>query len=237
MNSSVQMIILLIAACTILIFLYSMDIKRLVEKPNFAFWPGTQLDGAKSSMSIVYNDVKIIRNAQMSRNPSTVNDNDDSHKRKIIVFIAISSHPRRLSRRTAIRKTWMSECKVDPESQCNFIMDTLDHFGKPVANSSLDIMRSESAKHDNDIIFLETFGGNNMGYRMAKTMQYVMDRFQIEFFLRLDDDHFLCYDRLIKELPQRRVENRQLYWGYYWQCNEVGKNLLNLYVKLLEPSK
>ena len=187
-------------------------------------------------MSIVY-DTENNDDAQMLRNPSTVNANDDSRKRKIIVFIAIFSHPRRLSRRKAIRNTWMSECKADLESQCNFIMDTLDHFGKPVANSSLDNMRSESAKHDNDIIFLDTFGGNNHGYRMAKTMQYVMDRFEIEFFLRLDDDHFLCYDRLIKELPQRAVENRQLYWGYYWQCNEVGKNLLNLYVKLLEPSK
>ena len=171
------------------------------------------------------------------RNQSTVVEgkgrfilNNDSHKRKIIVFIAIFSHPRGLSRRKAIRKTWMFECKADPKNQCNFIMDTLDHFSKPVANSSLDILRSESAKNDNDIIFLGTFGGNNMGYRIAKTIQYVMNRFKIDFFLRLDDDHFLCYDRLIKELPQRRVENRQLYWGFSWQCNVVGKNLPNLYV-------
>ena len=163
------MIFLFIAATTALIFLYSTSINRLVEKPNFSFWPGSQLDGTKSSMSIVY-DTENNDDTQMLRNPSTVNANDDSHKRKIIVFIAIFSHPRRLSRRKAIRNTWMSECKADLESQCNFIMDTLDHFGKPVANSSLDNMRSESAKHDNDIIFLGTFGGNNMGYRIAKTM-------------------------------------------------------------------
>ena len=186
--------------------------QKACRKSNFTFSPGTQLDGTKSSMSIVYdtenNDVEINRKSPMLRNQSTVVEgkgrftpNNDSHKRKIIVFIAIFSHLRRLSRRKVIRKTWMFECKADPKSQCNFIMDTLDHFCKPVANSSLDILRYESAKHDNDIIFLGTFGGNNMGYRIAKTMQYVMDRFKIDFFLRLDDDHFLCYDRLIKELP------------------------------------
>ena len=45
---------LLIAAFTLIVVLYSTDTKRLAEKPNFTFSPGTQLDGTKSSRGIVY---------------------------------------------------------------------------------------------------------------------------------------------------------------------------------------
>ena len=204
-----------------------MGINSHVEKVAFVLWPGVEFDRSGPKIVSVVRETGNgdVEKKRLLRDRSAINVNDRSQKRKVVVFIAISSHPRRLSRRTAIRKTWMPECKTHPKSQCNFFMDKLDRFGKPVEDSFLNGMRSESAENDNDIIFLDTFGGNNMGYRMAKIMQYVMTNYEIDFFLRLDDDHFLCYDRLIKELPHRKVDNRQLYWGYYWQCNEVGKKL------------
>lgn len=36
--------------------------------------------------------------------------------------------------------------------------------------------------------------------------------FKYDFFLRIDDDHFLCVDRLVRELQYRPKEG--LYWGF-----------------------
>lgn len=43
-------------------------------------------------------------------------------------------------------------------------------------------------------------------------MEWAFERHKFDFFLRIDDDHFLCLDRLLYELEFR--PKQALYWGF-----------------------
>lgn len=48
--------------------------------------------------------------------------------------------------------------------------------------------------------------------RLLQTMEWSFQRHKFDFFLRIDDDHFLCLDRLLYELNVR--PKQALYWGF-----------------------
>lgn len=48
-------------------------------------------------------------------------------------------------------------------------------------------------------------------------LKWVVQHYTFDFFLRIDDDHFLCLDRLVYELPSRPKQS--LYWGFI-HCRE-----------------
>ena len=48
--------------------------------------------------------------------------------------------------------------------------------------------------------------------RLLQTMEWAFKRNKFDFFLRIDDDHFLCLDRLLYELNFR--PKQALYWGF-----------------------
>ena len=66
-----------------------------------------------------------------------------------------------------------------------------------------------------DIFFV--LGGYNFAIRLVWILKWVKEHYKFEFFLRIDDDHFLCIDRLVRELPLR--PRQSLYWGYI-HCRE-----------------
>ena len=47
--------------------------------------------------------------------------------------------------------------------------------------------------------------------------KWAVQHYSFDFFLRIDDDHFLCLDRLLYELPHRPKQS--LYWGFI-HCRE-----------------
>ena len=49
--------------------------------------------------------------------------------------------------------------------------------------------------------------------------EYFTRYFEFDFFLRVDDDYFVCLDRLLKELPHRPKHG--LYWGWL-HCDQEG---------------
>ena len=48
-------------------------------------------------------------------------------------------------------------------------------------------------------------------------LKWAASHYNFDFFLRIDDDHFLCLDRLVYELPHR--PRNSLYWGFI-HCRE-----------------
>lgn len=48
--------------------------------------------------------------------------------------------------------------------------------------------------------------------RLLWILQWISTRYNYQYFLRIDDDHFLCLERLLFDLPFR--PNRALYWGF-----------------------
>ena len=55
-------------------------------------------------------------------------------------------------------------------------------------------------------------GGINFTLRLLWMMKWAMQHYNFDYFLRVDDDHFICLDRLVYELPHR--PKNSLYWGF-----------------------
>lgn len=50
------------------------------------------------------------------------------------------------------------------------------------------------------------------GTRLLWILQWAAKNINFDYFLRIDDDHFLCLERLLQELPWR--PKQALYWGF-----------------------
>lgn len=70
----------------------------------------------------------------------------------------------------------------------------------------------ESARYD-DMSFQPLTGGMEFGYRFLFHIQWARAKYDFQFFLRVDDDYFVCLDKLLHELPLRPKQN--LCWGYF----------------------
>ena len=55
-------------------------------------------------------------------------------------------------------------------------------------------------------------GGVEFGTRFLYHMVWAMSHYDFDYFIRIDDDYFLCLERLLKELPLP-MEN-YFHWGY-----------------------
>ena len=70
----------------------------------------------------------------------------------------------------------------------------------------------QEKNNNNDLVYMSTKDGINFSIKLLWMLNWFKNRYEVEYFLRLDDDYFLCLDRLLLELPQRQQHG--LYWGY-----------------------
>ena len=128
------------------------------------------------------------------------------------LFIAIMSSITFIERRDSIRNSWLKDCSNPHFVTCKFVTDGFTVQGKPIANETRLKLEEESKKNGGDLAVIDSASGRNFAVRLLMTMEYAKDNFDFDFFLRIDDDHYLCLDRLLGELPYRPKE--RLYWGY-----------------------
>ena len=72
-----------------------------------------------------------------------------------------------------------------------------------------------------DMVLSESPGGINFARRYLWIINWANKNYKFDFLLRVDDDYFICMDRLFLELPYRKVF-RKLYWGHV-HCHPPGK--------------
>lgn len=58
----------------------------------------------------------------------------------------------------------------------------------------------EEANKFGDLVFLDIDRGMNFALKLVSAMRYLSAQYTFDFFLRLDDDYFLCLRRLLGEL-------------------------------------
>ena len=138
-------------------------------------------------------------------------------KRKVIIFIGIFTAPKWMIRRNAIRRSWLKQCK-EKGIPCLFFTDGQDVHGKKLEEKIYVPLKQEQSLHG-DMILAESPGGINFALRYLWMLNWANARYQFEYFLRVDDDYFVCIDRLISELPHRSKE--KLYWGHV-HCSPPG---------------
>lgn len=135
----------------------------------------------------------------------------------IPLFIGIISAPHLIFRRNALRRSWLSDCKR-LGIPCWIFTDALDMYGKKLPSHIYIPLQQEKYLHG-DLILAESPGGINFARRYLWIAQWANERYNFEYFLRVDDDYFICMDRLLLELPVRPKE--KLYWGHV-HCQPEG---------------
>ena len=106
-----------------------------------------------------------------------------------LLVVAIPSI--RADRRAKIRETWLSW--GDDRIALRF-------FTEPSENELSNISISNEIETFGDLVILDIQQGMNFGLKLLEAMRWMSKHFVFDFFLRLDDDYFLCLNRLLKEL-------------------------------------
>ena len=138
------------------------------------------------------------------------------------LFIGIISAPHLIFRRNALRRSWFSDCKKH-NIPCWIFTDSQDMYGKRLPDHIYLPLKQEQFLH-RDLILGESPGGINFARRYLWMLQWANERYNFEYFLRVDDDYFICMDRLLLELPFRPKE--KLYWGHV-HCSPPGMSHFN----------
>lgn len=166
------------------------------------------------------NDKSIIINKnnlhQTSITPKSPNS---SQRKRILMFIAIMSAPERIHRRNALRRSWLRQCQYHNTS-CYIFTDAQDMNGKRLPEHIYVSLEQEQFLHQ-DLILAESPGGINFARRYLWIINWANKKYSFDFLLRVDDDYFICMDRLFLELPFRKT-TKKLYWGHV-HCFPPGK--------------
>jgi len=136
---------------------------------------------------------------------------------KVSLLVVVSSAPTRYDRRLAIRETWWKQCKSTKRVsiQCVFMTDSPDastDIGKEVLK--------EKVKYK-DVEFQNLRGGVEFGKRYLYHLVWAVQNFDFDYFMRMDDDYFICLDRLMNELPLPPLE--MFHWGYVHCAKYVAR--------------
>ena len=145
--------------------------------------------------------------------------NPSSQRKSILMFIAILSAPNRIHRRNALRRSWLRQCE-EHNTSCFIFTDSLDTHGNRLPDEVIVALEQERFLNK-DLILTESPGGVNFATRYLWVINWANRNYKFDFLLRVDDDYFICMDRLFLELPYRKVI-RKLYWGYV-HCHPPGE--------------
>ncbi|CAN0373139.1 unnamed protein product [Pylaiella littoralis] len=113
---------------------------------------------------------------------------------KVLLVIAIVSI--RPNRRNAIRQSWMAW--ADERVQLRFFTEP-PIKSNPNYREALDALQAESDAHG-DLVMMDIDSGMNFSVKLLWAIRWMSQQFTFHFFLRLDDDYFLCLRRLLDEL-------------------------------------
>ncbi|CAM9526473.1 unnamed protein product [Discosporangium mesarthrocarpum] len=127
-------------------------------------------------------------------------DGDDAEsalEHKLLVIVVPSVRP---ERRAAIRETWLTW--GDDRMVLRFFLEEPDEVldGK---EQTLSLV--EEAEEHGDIVFVNIERGMNFGVKLVKALEWSLAHYTFDFFLRLDDDYFLCLSRLLADLEKAKA--------------------------------
>ncbi|XP_068675382.1 uncharacterized protein [Montipora foliosa] len=189
---------------------FSMNWKRLffkAPKPRGGLLPQLRFTHLQLLVDMFANLTQVTpnRNDCMFATEEFSDLKELETKQTIFLLIIVSTAPSRRDRRDAIRQTWWTKCHG--EVRCKFFTD------------GIQIPKEDKAKLSNekhiykDIEFQPVVGGRSFGLRYLYQMMWAAVKYNFTYFLRLDDDYFVCLERLKYELRHRPT--KMLSWGWF----------------------
>ncbi|XP_057300400.1 uncharacterized protein LOC130631683 [Hydractinia symbiolongicarpus] len=146
----------------------------------------------------------------IKNNPYLANFNikPKGKKKKVTLLLIVSTGPRRYDRRATIRNTWWQQCKPTGEvkPECIFMTDELTEN-----QEFYDIVKNESDTY-HDMHFQTLSGGIEFGKRFLYHMVYAVTNYEFDYFLRMDDDYFICMKKFLHEIPVPM--EKYFHWGW-----------------------
>lgn len=144
----------------------------------------------------------------------------------LLVIAIISIRP---ERRQAIRDSWLKW--GDNRVVVRFFTETPKTGDQrdEIAHS----LAEESALHG-DLVMLDIDNGMNFAVKLVSAMRFMSKQYSFDFFLRLDDDYFLCLKRLLNELEAINVEasvQNPIFAGHRY-CMKFGSRIDEAYILL-----
>lgn len=151
----------------------------------------------------------------------------DEGLENVFLFIAIGSAPVNHELRAAARGSWLRWLPQDGTVEYKFFSDARPTAEETSSNlgQAWDLLEAEKQR-EMDVVLqpLATGYGSNTenlyGQRALYQISWVRQRFgdRLSYFLRIDDDSFLCLHRLLYELKTTQTE--QFFWGRFW-CRDA----------------
>jgi hypothetical protein len=106
----------------------------------------------------------------------------------------------------------MKECQSNPNAVCRFFTDGQDPNGKVLQGEKIIKLENESRVYG-DLLLTEVPGGVNFAVKYLWMLQWAKERYDFQYFLRLDDDYFICFRKLMLELEFFRPK-KKFQWGW-----------------------
>lgn len=148
---------------------------------------------------------------------------------KVIIFINMPAAGGWSTRRDTIRNTWLSTVK-NYSIAYRFFTDSIDV--KPEIIKALEKEREQFK----DIEFIPTRPGYWLTHRYLFAMFWGYKHYDFKFYLKFDDDYFVCLNNLMTDI-QYRMNEKLLYWGWF-ECDPkmvaMDEGFLILSVDLVE---
>ncbi|CAM9439155.1 unnamed protein product, partial [Ectocarpus sp. 8 AP-2014] len=124
------------------------------------------------------------------------------------VNLAIAVPSVRPERREAIRQTWLKW--GDDRVVLRFFTELPNGVEADSENGrEISAQLEEESRTHGDMVIQDISSGMNFGVKLLEAMRWMSYHYSFDFFLRLDDDYFLCLERLSNELSCTLVSTTQ----------------------------
>ena len=90
-----------------------------------------------------------------------------------------------------------------------------DHVDKPT--KYYNTLQIESNQYG-DIHFQKVRGGITFGIRLLYHMVFAVSNYDFDYFLRVDDDYFMCFQNFLSEIPLPPL--KRFHWGWVHRTQE-----------------
>ncbi|KAL9950568.1 hypothetical protein ACROYT_G043084 [Oculina patagonica] len=128
------------------------------------------------------------------------------NKESVLLLLIVTTAPSRYDRRKAIRDTWWKKCD-GIEVKCRFFTDALG-----LSKEQERALAKEQETYG-DIEFMSLEVTRIFGIRFLYQIMWAKAKFDFAYMLHMDDDYFLCLEKLKSELYHR--PRKALVWGSY----------------------
>ena len=134
---------------------------------------------------------------------------DDTH---YLLVVLVLSSVRGRERRDTIRETWMEGYRnLEHKVLVKFSIGTLG-----LSPSDSDTLNSEQHTYD-DLLLLPSLqeSYSNLTRKVLYSFITLDQRYDFSYLMKCDDDTFIILKTVLRELSERTLQKKSLYWGFF----------------------